>query len=79
VLAALRGDRDTLLGVLREGGAQVPDSGLSFENFGARQGAGRQPQAPQNPAATFAAAEAAVPEEAETPRRLGPGRLDILT
>jgi hypothetical protein len=79
VLAALRGDRETLLGALRDGGAQVPDSGLSFEDFGARQGAGRQPQAPQTGTGARAPAGPETPDPVEPPHRLGPGRLDILT
>ena len=77
VLAALRSDRDTLLGLLRDGGAQAGDASLSFEDFGARQGTGRQYRAAPEPPppATLADAEPAKPE----PIRRAAGRIDILT
>ena len=77
VLNAMRSDRDMLAGLLRDGGASVDNSSMSFEDLGQR----RNPLA-QDPAVP-AARRAAAPEEEEQPQPetevVEDGRLNILT
>ncbi|GGE50635.1 hypothetical protein GCM10011360_42090 [Primorskyibacter flagellatus] len=77
VLNAMRSDRDMLAGLLRDGGASVDNSSMSFEDLGQR----RNPLA-QDPAAP-SAPRAAAPEEEEQPQPeqevVEDGRLNILT
>ena len=76
VLGALRDNREGLLGVLRDSGHGVQDSGLGFEAFG-REG---RPQHRAEPGGTgFVEAEEDEPEAAVIPVALADGRIDIIT
>jgi hypothetical protein len=85
VLSALRNDRDMLIGALRDGGAAVNDTDLSFESFGGHQSR-QQPEQDQWPPALLRdaadSAEAAItlwtraPARPDAPPLAG---LDIIT
>jgi hypothetical protein len=77
VLNALRSDREMLAGLLRDGGASVDDSAMSFEEFGQRQNAAT----PHEAGGTLAASGPVDDEdEAQTSDAvIEDGRLNILT
>lgn len=78
VLNAMRSDREMLAGLLRDGGASVENSAMSFEDLGQRRNA-----APQDlPGSVGAAAVTEAEDEDPAPAAASPvadGRLDILT
>lgn len=77
VLNALRSDREMLAGLLRDGGASVDDSAMSFEEFGQRQNA-----APSQEAGGTLATAGPVEDEDEAVTSdavIEDGRLNILT
>lgn len=79
VLNAMRSDREMLAGLLRDGGATVEDSAMSFEDLGQRRGTSQQHSEPGLTA--FGSAEA--DEIEELPDMTDPvpedGRINILT
>lgn len=79
VLQALRGDRDGLLLALADGGTNVEDANLDFEDFSRRHSRdGGAEQVPPGDAPGAVADEAAT-QSTPQPRFIGTGALDILT
>lgn len=79
VLQALRGDRDGLLLALSQGGADVRDADLGFEDFSQRHRRDAEETEAPRGRSPERGIEPAAPIGAEPRRIIGAGRLDMLT
>lgn len=79
VLHALRGDRDGLLLALSQGGADVRDADLGFEDFSQRHRRDAEETEAPRGRSPERGVEPAAPIGAEPRRIIGAGRLDMLT